>query len=132
MDCRSARWFGGDPHAAQFAFDFHGRQAPVVGFDAHAPASGFGTRNVRANPSGSSWRNFLICGPVKRSNAREPVVRARYAAPPTAAVICAHCAAVLASIQIGDTARENGPSSCGAIGCEGSREAQRGSASLVT
>jgi len=49
--------------------------------------------------------NFLICGPVKRSNARDPVRCARIAAPPTAAVISAHSLLVLESSQIGATRR---------------------------
>ena len=62
------------------------------------------------------WQNRRICGPVKRSNAREPVCRASVASPPTRAVISAHSSAVLVSIQIGLTWRENAPRNCSASG----------------
>ena len=51
---------------------------------------------------GSVFENFRICGPVKRSNARDPVCALSGPAPPTAAVISRHSAPVLESIQIGD------------------------------
>ena len=69
------------------------------------------TRDVRAYASGSSWKNLRICGPVKRSNARDPVSCASADAPPIARVISAHSAAVLESIQIGDSSRDQMPSS---------------------
>ena len=73
--------------------------------------------------AGSSVANLRICGPVKRSNAREPVREASAAAPPTALVIDAHWTEVLASIQIGATERDRRGASCGASGSDGSNRA---------
>ena len=63
----------------------------------------------RVAPPDRCLANARICGPVKRSNAREPVLRASRAAPPTAAVDLARTRAdVLESIQTGATgAREH-------------------------
>ena len=80
-------------------------------------------RPVRAYASGSPPANLRICGPVKRSNAREPVRAASTDGPPTAAAIAAHSAVVLESIQIGATGRESSGSICAASGCAASSEA---------
>ena len=50
--------------------------------------------------------NLRICGPVKRSKAREPVRCASTPAPPTAALISRALVAVLESIQIGRPVRD--------------------------
>ena len=68
-------------------------------------------RSVATYASGDRLKNRRICGPVKRSNARDPVRRASAAPPPTAAVISAHSSDVLESIQIGDWSREKTPRS---------------------
>ena len=66
-------------------------------------------RLVAANASGSSAANFMICGPVKRSIAGEPV-RARSASPNLASS-AATCAWVEESIHIGATGRASAPAS---------------------
>ena len=78
------------------------------------------TRSVAAYAAASCLKNFLICGPVKRSNARDPVRCASAAAPPTADSISSHSHVVVESIQIGATARDNTGASCGPGGRAGS------------
>src|SRR5882757_4736905 len=60
---------------------------------------------VAVYASGSAFQNFRICGPVKRSTAREPVIATTLASPPRAAAISAHSALVELSIQIGAVGR---------------------------
>src|SRR5580765_2717093 len=85
-------------------------------------------RSVAAYADGSRLQNFLIWGPVKRSNAREPVFIARSAAPPTASVISAHSAGVLESSQIGDTFLERTGATCSCSGRSGAAPASAVSA----
>src|SRR5207244_10531893 len=80
-------------------------------------------RSVAAYADGSSFENFLICGPVKRSKARDPVFRASNSAPPTASVISAHSRDVLESSQIGATGRDSAGAICSPIGRRGSNRA---------
>ena len=63
-------------------------------------------RSARRRPPDSCLANARICGPVKRSNAREPVLRASADSPPTADSISAHSRLVLESIQTGARGRE--------------------------
>ena len=62
------------------------------------------TRAVPAHAAGSSFANFMICGPVKRSIAGDPV---RAAMSGNFAFSSATSAPVDESIQIGETSREN-------------------------
>ena len=62
------------------------------------------TRAVRAQPSESSFANFITCAAAKRSIAGEPV-RARNASPKRASS-AATSAPVEESIQMGLSARE--------------------------
>ena len=62
------------------------------------------TRAVSAHAAGSSFANFMICGPVKRSIAGDPV---RAAMSGNFAFSSATSAPVDESIQIGETSREN-------------------------
>ena len=80
-------------------------------------------RVVDRYAAGSSLKNLRICGPVNRSNAREPVSIASRSGPPTAAVISAHSAAVLESIQIGDSGRTKTPRIWDSSGRAASRDA---------
>ena len=63
------------------------------------------TSAVRSQAAGWSLANLRICGPVKRSMAREPVRATMRSSPPTAAAISAHSAPVELSIQIGAVGR---------------------------
>ena len=78
------------------------------------------TRPVASYAAGSLLKNLRICGPVNRSNARDPVCWLSGPAPPTASVISRHSALVLESIQIGDSWRDSIGATCPASGCEGS------------
>ena len=69
-------------------------------------------RAVAAYALGSVSANARICGPVKRSNAREPVLRASSSAPPTAASISRHSTVVLESIHTGDERPRNPSAIC--------------------
>ncbi len=106
---------------------------PIAGIDG-GMRSGEERRQPRAHQvdalgcrvsSGDSCANFRICGPVNRSNAREPVSCASSRGPPSAASISPHCRVVLESIQIGDVAREKTSDTCGASGREASSAAIR-------
>ena len=82
------------------------------------------TRPVAAYATGSVSKNRRIWGPVKRSMAREPVSRATASSPPSRAVMAAHCAPVLASIQTGASGRLNSGATCGARAERGIQAAQ--------
>src|SRR5450755_1789869 len=74
------------------------------------------TSAVAAYDSGSVFQNFLICGPVKRSIAREPVIVTTLRASASAAVISAHSALVELSIQIGELRRLSSGRTCSTKG----------------